>query len=298
MTQNQIECPFTGISSTTDETSTFFETIYSNHVIGKIKIPGTLLTMVPNRDYKKINHIISGLSKNHFEKEKTAFEINSQLLEGGYKDHDYPKNFDQKALYLLKHFYDKGGDKYKSFEIRPGIDYALGFGEDAEEFVGMLRKLEDENFIDVSIERPDSAGNLMYLEIKLTKYGIEEIRDGLPPIPMSGLLEEAVYTGDEGIDAKIDHAKKMFFRSSSTMDDKRSACETLSFILEPIREDLKTCLVEKDVKDFFQIVNEFDIRHNKNHTKSLKYEEQLEWVFYSLLNSIICYYKLKTKLTN
>ena len=73
----------------------------------------------------------------------------------------------------------------------------------------------------------------------------------------------------------------------------RSACETLSYILEPLREDLKNYFSQKDVSDFFQIVNTFDIRHNKYMTKNIVHIEQLEWVFYTLLNSINTFVKLK-----
>lgn len=80
------------------------------------------------------------------------------------------------------------------------------------------------------------------------------------------------------------------------MDDKRSACETLSFVLEPLRKDLTSFFSTGDVSDFFLLVNRFDIRHNKTSTTSLVHEEQLEWVFYTLLNTITTYTKLKRKL--
>ncbi|MBK8343770.1 MAG: hypothetical protein IPL12_10940 [Bacteroidetes bacterium] len=62
-----------------------------------------------------------------------------------------------------------------------------------------------------------------------------------------------------------------------------------------IKKDLFNYFDSKDVNAFFQIVNDFDIRHNKISTKVLEHPEQLEWVFYTLLNSINMYVKLKTK---
>jgi hypothetical protein len=53
---------------------------------------------------------------------------------------------------------------------------------------------------------------------------------------------------------------------------------------------------DKDVNLFFQVVNEFDIRHNKEKTKKLIYEEQVEWVFQCLLNTLITYIKLKKRI--
>ena len=77
----------------------------------------------------------------------------------------------------------------------------------------------------------------------------------------------------------------------------RSACESLSYVLEPLREELPKYFHKQDVSDFFNIVNNFDIRHNKDHTKKLIHPEQLEWGFYSLLNTINTYVKLKKRLT-
>ena len=59
---------------------------------------------------------------------------------------------------------------------------------------------------------------------------------------------------------------------------------------------MKQYLSDKDVNNFFDIINNFDIRHNRKGIKPLKYVEQFEWLFYSLLNSLNLYYKLKKKL--
>jgi hypothetical protein len=88
----------------------------------------------------------------------------------------------------------------------------------------------------------------------------------------------------------------LFFKEPQTMDRMRSACESLSFVLEPLREDLKKYFNSKDTEAFFNIVNNFDIRHNKEQTKDIQYQEQLEWIFYSLLNTITIYTKLKDRI--
>ena len=82
------------------------------------------------------------------------------------------------------------------------------------------------------------------------------------------------------------------------MDKMRSACEVLSYILEPLRKDLEKYFKQKDISDFFQLVNNFDIRHNKESTKDIIHEEQLEWVYYSLLNTINTYTKLQKRLVD
>jgi len=117
-------------------------------------------------------------------------------------------------------------------------------------------------------------------------------------MPMIGLVEQEIITGDIATDEKINHAKKLFFKERATMDEKRSACETLIFVLEPLRDKLTNFFSSGDVSDFFQMVNRFDIRHNKNSTINLPHEEQLEWVFYTLLNSINTYVKLDKKINS
>jgi len=135
----------------------------------------------------------------------------------------------------------------------------------------------------------------MYMRVKITAKGRREAERGLPKMPLFGLVNQEISTGDLLIDQRINHARELFFDKPQNLDKMRSACETLSYVLEPVREDLKTFFTVKDVSDFFQLVNAFDIRHNKDTTKTLIHTEQLEWVFYTLLNTLNTYYKLKSK---
>ncbi len=169
-----IICPFTGEQSLIEENPTnVFETIYSNSIIGKIKIPGTLLTIVENGKYDSVKSIIAGLSRHHFEKYHTPFEINIGLLEGGYKDFEYPTTFDEKSYFLLEYFYENGGAEYKTFEARPNLEYPLAFADDSEEFIRVFSKLEDENLIELIDPLESESGEIVLTELKLTKYGIQ-----------------------------------------------------------------------------------------------------------------------------
>ena len=75
----------------------------------------------------------------------------------------------------------------------------------------------------------------------------------------------------------------------------RSAYEALSFVLEPIRKELEREFASKDINELFMIINEFDVRHNKSRIRNEHHPEILEWVFYSLLNTISAYSKIKSK---
>jgi hypothetical protein len=140
------------------------------------------------------------------------------------------------------------------------------------------------------------GGQKLFMNVELTPFGAEEIEKELPKIPMVGLVDQKITTGNTEIDNAINNAKDLFFREPQSLDKMRNACETLSYVLEPMRSDLSNFFSSSDVSDFFQIVNRFDIRHNKSTTISLIHEEQLEWIFYTLLNTFQTYSKLKRKL--
>src|ERR1035437_663605 len=53
---------------------------------------------------------------------------------------------------------------------------------------------------------------------------------------MYSLFKQGTDTGDKIVDEKINHAIELFLKPKSTMAEKRSACENLSFVLEPLTE--------------------------------------------------------------
>ena len=295
-------CPFTGVRLKSEEISDVPNNIlklqYQNPIIGKVIISHTDYVIIRekylsnNPEFLNVKHIYIGIIRNHCERYNSSFEVKSNFIKEGYKEFDYPKDFKQKTYYFLNYLYNNGGNEYKSFILTIN-DYPLLYAIDLNEFKRIIEYLEDNLFVNY-ISKPVIAADSMLIrvELRLSKIGIEEIEKELPVMPMWELIKQDVFTGDVSIDDKISHAKKLFFKSDSTIEDKRSACETLSFILEPLREKLNMVIIDSDTSDFFNIVNNFDIRHNKDSTKQLEKVEQFEWIFYSLLNTIICYYKI------
>src|SRR6202012_5861609 len=117
----------------------------------------------------------------------------------------------------------------------------------------------DKYFLKYRIKAAWARGMYRYSDVLLTDLGIEEVEREKPKVPMIGLVSQEIGTGDKVIDEKINHARKLFLKDRATLDDMRSACETLSFVLEPLRDDLKLAITTADVEAFFQIVNKFDI---------------------------------------
>lgn len=263
--------------------------------IGVAEISDVALIILQNNDEPK-RHLLAGICRNHFEMKKDPPLITSELINSDIeKEYNLPKTKKEKAMHLLKYMYNKGGDDLEKFNFYNYADRTITYSENPSEFNVIIRYLEDENYINIGRDRSMGADVMMYNDVMLTSYGIEKVQEDLPKIPMIGLVDQEISTGDIEVDEKINHAKKLFLDSES-MDNKRSACENLSFILEPLRDHLKDHFSSKDINDFFQIVNNFDVRHNKDHTKSLEHPEQLEWVFYTLLNTINTYAKLKARL--
>jgi len=239
--------------------------------------------------------ILAGLCRHAFESKTEPPIIDTEFLKRFINDTDYPRTFREKVQILLKFIYDNGGKDYKPKKFHSAMDYPLAFAESEEEFTRVMDYCEDHSFIKWRICTPMSLGRKQYIDVVLTDLGIEEVLKDQPNIPMIGLVDQEIQTGNPSIDIKIQKAKKLFFEESSGMEEKRNACEQLSFVLEPLREELKDFFSSSDVSDFFQVVNRFDIRHNKPNTIKLKFEEQLEWIFYSLLNTINTYTKLSKR---
>jgi|SRR6185437_924667 len=204
--------------------------------------------------------------------------------------------FDEKVAWWLSYLYEHGGKEYKEQKFNSDRAYSIPEVKHPDEFKQMMTALKVKGWATWEIS-PVFGREFYYIKVLLTEQGIREVEKGMPQIPLIGLVSQEITTGDSAIDAKINQARSLFFSDYPSMDSMRSACEALCFVLEPLRYNgLKSVIADADVELFFQMVNKFDIRHNNHHTKTLKHPEQLEWVFYSLLNTINTYTKLKKRL--
>lgn len=108
---------------------------------------------------------------------------------------------------------------------------------------------------------------------------------------------------NEDIMSKLREAVKMYYRFDANLESKKKAINILADILEPLRTDLKNVLnetyeINKADHDnlIFQIVNQFNIRHN-NARQYTHYEHEIwyDWMIQYYTSVIITYYKLKQK---
>ncbi len=267
---------------------------YETELIGKVKIAFSVYEELLNGEFERF--IIAGICKNRTIKNQEPILIDYEFINNGYKKYSPPIDFEEKCYSLIKTLYLMIGKENKSINLNPKEHFPLAYAS-PEEFGRIIEQLHNDNKL--SIEETKiltSCGDKLYLEVKLTRLGKEEAKKSLPKMPLFGLVNQSITSGNFEIDQKINHARELFFTEPMSMDKMRSACETLIYILEPLRQDLKNYFNSRDTEAFFLIVNNFDIRHNKETTKEIEHPEQLEWLFYSLLNTVNTYTKLKLRL--
>jgi len=264
---------------------------YSTLLTGKVKISQQLLIELQNN--KSLRHTdLAGICREALERGEEPPLFTTAYVRDTLKTLQIPRRFNEKVFHLMKLLHNKGGSDHKPLSVSAMHDYTLAFADDEKEFMHIMDYLMNDKYW-LKADFHKVTGN--YTDVFFTDYGMEEVEKGLPAVPMIGLVSQSITTGDVIADEKINHAKRLFFDEPSTMDNKRSACETLCFVLEPLRDYLKPTFTDADENTFFELVNRFDIRHNKESTKKLMHEEQLEWVFYTLLNTINTYTKMKGK---
>lgn len=236
--------------------------------------------------------ILAGICRNRAINNQEPEMITESFL-AQLKDQIIPSSFKERAGHYLQYLYNIGGEEYEDFEFDSDSESPVTYSS-RDQFEKIIKYLISEGLLEATMV--ETIPTTFYSKAHLTKAGIQEVEKGLPKMPMFGLVNQQIQTGDIDIDNNIEHARKLFFDKNSTLENKRSACETLTYVLEPFRTDLKVKF-RGDTETFFNLVNNFDIRHNKECTKDIEHEEQLEWVFYSLLNTINTYNKMKKKLS-
>lgn len=266
---------------------------YEFKVVGRVLITDTAKIML-DRNPNFNRTLLAGLCRTAFELKKEPPLIDSNLLNDLESSYDYPKTFNEKSLHLLNLLYEMGGKENKKFVLDSTNDYPLAFASSQEEFSRIIEYLKKNEFIEWERNFNAEDGSItVFINVEFTKKGIDYVDKS--HLTLFGLFNQNIKTGDPTIDNKLLHAHNLFFKENSSIDDKRSACETLSYVLEPLRKKLIIYFIDKDVDTFFRIVNEFDIRHNKAQTNKIIYVEQLEWTYYTLLNTILTYIKLSKR---
>jgi hypothetical protein len=266
--------------------------IYYFKPVGNVKITEPAVIVLENN---KINlNPIAGICRCAYELKEEPPLINADLLNSIDEIKNIPRSTKEKYDHFLTMLFKTGGSDLKPRKISVYDDYPLAYANDISEFQNIIDFAIDSKELEC-IDRvvTEEDGPIFYVDLKFTPKGLKKINKLLNNY--FSLIQPIIDSGNIETDRKINHAVSMFYQDNSTVEDKRSACEELSFLLEPFRKDLDKYFLDKDVNLFFQLVNEFDIRHNKEKTKKLIYEEQIEWIFQCLLNTLITFIKLRKR---
>ena len=122
----------------------------------------------------------------------------------------------------------------------------------------------------------------------------------IPNIPLQEQLKCEKEHVPDNVFERMSSAAQTFYRFDTDMEAKKKAICTLADILENIREPLKETLnqeyqINKDKHDklIFDIVNNFNIRHDKaGQYKGYSRDIWYEWAMQYYMSVIIAYYKL------
>lgn len=136
-------------------------------------------------------------------------------------------------------------------------------------------------------------------------YYLEPVQGFIMKMPNEALQElladDVAEILDEDVMGRLKGAATSFYRFDADLEQKRQAIFTLAGILEPIRAELKETLnnvyeINKNTHDklIFDIVNNFDIRHNKEGQYT-EYQREIwyDWMMQYYTSVIITYYKLQ-----
>ena len=201
---------------------------YETEVVGRVKITLSAYQDLLKGKYER--YLIAGICRNRTLNGEEPALIDSNFLRGGYKEYNPPNTFDEKCHSLLITLYKQYGSQNIKFDFNTAKDCALAYS-DVEECTRIMDQLDSKYYIKYENKQTLSRGRVLYMATKLTESGKEEAQKSLPKMPMVGLVDQNITTGDLTRDDKINQAKKLFFQEPQSFDNMRNACETLSYVL-------------------------------------------------------------------
>lgn len=266
---------------------------YHNPAVGRVLIGEMFYQELINLG-KTNNPILAGYCRQEQEAGRTPMSLVHGSLEELERTLRYPKTLKEKAAHLLKHLYDSGGKDGKEFSLQNARDYPLCFCSGALELDAVIANLKDRNLIECRTTNLSGSRNLHEGRIKAD--ALDSLEGHLAQGPMLGLTSQEIITTDSEWDKRIQHAMELFNEQPRTKERMRLAIVELHAVMEPLRDKVASRFSKGDTQTFFELVNRFDVRHNKEQTMRIEHEEQLEWLYYSFLNTLNTYSKLERKL--
>ncbi len=127
---------------------------YTCDATGEVKISFEVYDEITKPENKAAKEIIAGIFRNCYEN-KIIFKVDRNGAEIDYIDlklitdrsyehqFEYPKDFNEKAIHLLKYFYNKGGKDHRYVDLYLNRDFPLIYSNQ-EDLTNVIYFLEDE----------------------------------------------------------------------------------------------------------------------------------------------------------
>jgi hypothetical protein len=294
MVQNQ-GCVLTGFEAKDFSYvgNTFSLVTYHNAAVGQVLIGEMFYQELVNLR-KTSNPVLAGYCRQEHEAGRKPMVLRHGSIEELEMTLKYPKTLKERSAYLMKHLYDKGGKDGGKFILQNWTDYPLCFCEGPKSFDAVVEHLVDRTFVEC--QTTNLPGEHKRHKIRLTAVALDSMEGHLAQGPMLGLTSQEIATSDPEWDKRIQHAMELFNEQPRTKERMRLAVVELHAVMEPLRDKLASRFSKGDTQTFFELVNRFDVRHNKEQTMRIEHEEQLEWLYYSFLNTLNTFTKLERKL--
>lgn len=182
---------------------------------------------------------------------------------------------------LLPPYYD---NNYKEEQIFSLIEMLYTYVNGIEEFSTGDGKAEYR-------QRVNAILNYYNKGWELTKEGYirELVNNGLSTLLIQDYSDLTIYE-------EISKTKEEFLRYGTTLDDKKDALIRLGNIMEPLREEMTKKLSKDDTSAIFNILNNFQLRHNNANQKT-DYDKDIyyPWMFYQMLAALDAFLKIKER---
>ncbi|MEO8587817.1 MAG: hypothetical protein ABI432_00465 [Flavobacteriales bacterium] len=266
---------------------------YTNAAVGRVLIGELFYQGLVNVGQRR--PLLAGYCRQEYEASRKPIVLVHGPAEELERTLKYPKTLKEKEAHILQYVYAKGGNEGKWFDFQSKRDYPLCYCTGPAELEAVMSNLIDRDLVECRKTHLGGYNNTNY-HLRLRAHALDELEAHLSHGPMVGLTSQTVVTSNPDWNTRISHAIDLFNEQPRTKERMRSAVVELSAVLEPLRGKLEEQFGKKDTNVFFQLVNEFDVRHNKNEINRLEHDEQLEWLYYAFLNTLNTYAKLERKL--
>lgn len=165
-----------------------------------------------------------------------------------------------------------------------------------------FRKFEYDTLEEVVEYSKQTFRDRINMQIHYYSIGWELTGEGYIREMISNELQElvnntSIYGDENNVDSRIRGAIKQFLKYGAKELDKKGALIEIGGALEYIRKELEDVIPKEEVNDIFNLLNNFDLRHN-NTLKKNGYDTAIyyPWMFYIFISTFDAFVKMRQRI--